>query len=108
MGLDESTIAEWSDSELTAARTAVIAEQERRIMLRSLPAQIADFLGVYQRAAGVHAEPGAEWTPPTGYLDAYLADAVVLHNGARWVALRNGVTAEPGVAPADWGPAPED
>ena len=108
MSIDPTAIIDWTDGELAAARTAVIAEQERRIMLRSLPAQIADFLGVYQRAAGIHLEAGAAWVPPTGYLDTYLADTVVSHNGMTWVALRSGVTTEPGAAPADWALVPED
>jgi hypothetical protein len=102
MNLDTDQIRTWPDDVLAQTRSAIMAEQERRLMIRTLPGQVADFIAIYQRAAGIHATPGEEWTRPDGYLDAYAADVEVTHDGRAWISLRSGVTSEPGVAAEDW------
>lgn len=81
----EESLADLTDTELDDLRQAVLAEQERRANLATLPEQIQAMARAYLSAEGT--VPGDEWRQPAGAHDAYPAGWVVTHEGRTWQSL---------------------
>ena len=74
-------ITALTDDELDTLARAVMAEQERRSIIRESEEKIAEVVDAYQRA--IDRRDGDEWGQPTHALDAYKLDALVERDG-RW------------------------
>lgn len=86
----------YTDHQLQTLRRDIARELDRRRTIASADTTVAETIRSYQDALG--RTDGDPWTQPTGYLDAYLKDAVVTHDGAEWESLLDGNTLEPGVS----------
>lgn len=86
----------WDDATLDALRVAVLTEQERRYLVRTLPEQVEQQAVDYQRAIG--RKDGDEWAQPVGAHDAFRMGAVVTHKGKTWESTTPNNVWEPGVS----------
>lgn len=112
---DLTDMSVWPDSELSALRTAVITEQERRSFVASASERADNMARRYLEAVG-HTE-NSEWVQPTGAHDAYPEGWKVQHNTKTWESLTPANVWEPGVSgwrevvievPGEEPPAPAD
>lgn len=85
-----------SDDELATLRVAVVAEQERRLLVAGASQRISQINQECMVAQGV--TEGAGWVQPTDASNAYPAGWKVSYNGQTWLSLIPSNTTKPGDA----------
>ena len=89
-------IEDATDAELEQYRRAIVAEQNRRRTLSSVPDQMDKLVRDMLAASGQ--VEGGEWVQPTDATNAYPKDWTVTHDGKTWVSLTPVNVWEPGVS----------
>src|SRR5699024_6513388 len=89
-------IEDATDAELEQYRRAIVAEQNRRRTLSSVPDQMDKLVRDMLAASGQ--VEGGEWVQPTDATNAYPKDWTVTHDGKTWVSLTPANVWEPGVS----------
>ena len=89
-------IEDATDAELEQYRRAIVAEQNRRRTLSSVPDQMDKLVRDMLAASGQ--VEGGEWVQPTDATNAYPKDWTVTHDGKTWVSLTPANVWQPGVS----------
>ena len=89
-------IEDATDAELEQYRRAIVAEQNRRRTLSSVPDQMDKLVRDMLAASGQ--VEGGEWVQPTDATNAYPKDWTVTHDGKTWVSLTPANVFKPGVS----------
>ena len=89
-------IEDATDAELEQYRRAIVAEQNRRRTLSSVPDQMDKLVRDMLAASGQ--VEGGEWVQPTDATNAYPKDWTVTHDGKTWISLTPANVWQPGVS----------
>lgn len=89
-------LTDYTEEDLEQLRVKVVAEQNRRWTISTVPDQMDRLVRDLLAASGQ--VEGGEWVEPTGYENAYPPGWKVTHNGNEWTSLYAGNILEPGVS----------
>lgn len=80
-------LQQLTDAEVESLNDLLFADQQRRYRMAQAPVRMDQALKDYQDAAGITKPDGAEWSQPTGALDAYPLGSRVTYQGHEFESL---------------------